>query len=51
MPVTLNKILILLSHAFVGWALCAATMEIGMAVATLNNALLVHAIAAPFFFG
>ena len=48
---TLNKTLILLSHAFVGWALCAATMGIGMAVTTLNNALLIHAIAAPIFFG
>ena len=47
----LNKILILLSHAFAGWALCAATMGIGMAVTTLNSALLIHAIAAPVFFG
>lgn len=48
---TLNRILIILAHAFVGWALCAATMGIGMAVTTLNNALIIHAIAAPIFFG
>jgi hypothetical protein len=45
-----NKILIILAHAFVGWMLCAATMGIGMAVTTLNNTLIVHAIAAPIFF-
>lgn len=45
-----NKILILLAHAFAGWALCAATMGIGMAVTTLDNTLVIHAIAAPIFF-
>ena len=45
-----SKITILLVHAFIGWALCAATMGIGMAVTSLNNALTVHAIAAPIFF-
>ncbi len=47
---TLNKILIILAHAFVGWMLCAATMGIGMAITTLNTALVIHAIAAPIFF-
>jgi hypothetical protein len=47
---TLNKVLILLAHAFAGWILCAATMSIGMAVTTLGTALIVHAIAAPIFF-
>jgi hypothetical protein len=37
-------------HAFVGWALCAATIGIGMAVTELDTALVVHAIAAPVFF-
>lgn len=41
---------ILLAHAFLGWALCAATMGLGMAVTTLANTLIVHAIAAPIFF-
>lgn len=48
---TLKKTSILLLHAFVGWALCFATMGIGMATTTLNNALIIHAIAAPIFFG
>jgi len=42
---------ILLLHAFAGWLLCAATMGIGMALTTLDIALVVHAIAAPLFFG
>jgi hypothetical protein len=40
-----------LAHAFIGWALCAATMGIGMATTSMNNALIIHAIAAPIFFG
>jgi hypothetical protein len=44
------KTSILLVHAFVGWLLCAATMGIGMAVTTMQNALIIHAIAAPIFF-
>jgi hypothetical protein len=41
---------ILLTHAFVGWLLCAATMGIGMAVTTLQTALIIHAIGAPIYF-
>ena len=37
-------------HAFVGWALCAATMGIGMATTTPQTALIIHAVAAPIFF-
>lgn len=47
---SLQKILVILVHAFVGWALCAATMGIGMAVTTLQTTLIVHAIGAPIFF-
>ncbi|OGO34221.1 MAG: hypothetical protein A2W35_03640 [Chloroflexi bacterium RBG_16_57_11] len=45
-----SKILIILAHAFLGWALCAATIGIGMAVASVNTALIIHAIAAPIIF-
>lgn len=45
-----SKIAILLAHAFAGWMLCAATMGIGIAVTSLDTALIVHAIAAPVFF-
>ena len=49
---TTRKLLVILGHAFIGWALCTASMMIGMAVTTLDTALIVHAIGAPvFFFG
>jgi hypothetical protein len=41
------KYVIVLVHAFVGWALCAATMGIGLATLPLQTALIIHAIAAP----
>jgi hypothetical protein len=41
---------IVVAHAFVGWLLCAATMGIGMAVTTLQAALIIHAIGAPIYF-
>ena len=44
------KIAILLAHAFVGWVLCFATIGIGMAVTSLETALIAHAIAAPIIF-
>jgi hypothetical protein len=45
-----KKTVTLLIHAFIGWALCAATMGIGMAATSVQNALIIHAIAAPIFF-
>jgi hypothetical protein len=45
-----RKLLIILAHAFIGWALCAATMGIGMAITSLQNTLIAHAIGAPIFF-
>ena len=46
----IKKHAITLTHAFAGWALCAAAMGIGQATTTLQNALIVHAVAAPIFF-
>lgn len=45
-----RKLITVLVHAFVGWALCAATMTIGMATTSMQNALIIHAIGAPVFF-
>ena len=45
-----KKVLIILAHAFVGWAFCTASMLIGMATMSIENALIVHAIAAPIIF-
>ncbi len=44
-----RKLIIILIHAFIGWALCAATMGIGMAMTSLENTLIMHAIGAPIF--
>jgi hypothetical protein len=44
------KLVTIVAHAFVGWALCAATMGIGLAMLSLQTALIIHAIAAPIFF-
>lgn len=37
-------------HAFVGWALCTASMGISMALTTVENALIIHAAGAPIIF-
>ena len=46
----LRKVFTILVHALAGWALCAATMGIGMAATSLENALTIHAIGAPIIF-
>ncbi len=45
-----NRLVWIIALALVGWALCFATIGIGMAVTTANKALIAHAIAAPLFF-
>jgi len=40
-----------IAYAFSGWTACAAVMDLGMAITTLPNALLIHAAAAPLIFG
>jgi hypothetical protein len=45
-----RKVLIVMAHAGVGWALCFATIGIGQAVTSLQAALIVHAIGAPLYF-
>ncbi len=46
----MKKAIIILIHAFIGWALCAAVMGAGMALLPLNAALVIHAFAAPVIF-
>ena len=46
----MRRTLILLAHAAVGWALCFATIGIGMALTTDRTALVVHAVTAPVYF-
>ena len=47
---TFKRTIIILVHAFLGWMLCAITIGVGMSLTSLNNALIIHAIAAPVFF-
>ena len=46
----INKILIVLAHAFVGWALCGAIIGIGFGVTSVENTLIIHAIGVPIIF-
>ena len=43
--------LVVVAAGFIGWALCFGVMGIGMAAMSLDNALIVHAVAAPIIFG
>lgn len=42
---------VILALAFVGWAVCAAIIGIGMVVSSQMSALIAHAIGAPVVFG
>lgn len=45
-----KKIIIILAHAFVGWALCTAAMVIPMVLISVETALIIHAIGAPIIY-
>ncbi len=47
---TLRQSVIVAAHAIGGWALCAATMGLGIGATRLHNALIIHALAAPIIF-
>ena len=42
--------LIVLIHAFIGWAFCGGIMGLGQAVTSLENTLFIHAIGALIIF-
>ncbi len=44
------KSIIILAHAFAGWALCGAIIGIGRGITSLENTLIIHAIGAPVIF-
>jgi hypothetical protein len=44
-----TKIIIVLIHAFIVWALCGATIAVGRSVTTMGTTLIIHAILAPIF--
>ena len=41
---------IILVHALIGWGLCGAIIGIGRSVTTMQNTLVIHAIAVPIVF-
>jgi hypothetical protein len=41
---------IILGHAFVGWAFCAAIMGVGLAITSVQTTLIAHAIGGPLGF-
>jgi hypothetical protein len=46
-----KKLVIILAHGLVGWALCGAIIWIGMVFMSMENTLIAHAIGAPIIFG
>jgi FtsH-binding integral membrane protein len=46
-----RRVLVILVHGLLGWALCAATMGLGMALTTQTAAMWIHLILGPVFFG
>ena len=46
----LKKILIILLFAFIGWAICAAIMGIGMSIFSIETTLIIHLIIGPLAF-
>ena len=48
--INLKKSIIILFHAFIGWALCGATIAVGRAITSMQNTLIIHAIMAPIYF-
>ena len=47
---TFKQLIILITHAFVGWALCGALIWIFMELTSIRTALIIHAIGAMVIF-
>jgi hypothetical protein len=43
----ITKSFVIFLHGFFIWGLCGVVMGVGMSTTSLNNALIIHAIAAP----
>ncbi len=44
-----QRIIIVLIHALIIWALCGVTIVVGRSITTIGTTLIIHAIAAPIF--
>ena len=49
--ISVKKASIIFIHAFVGWALCGAVIGLGRSVTSMENTLILHAVAVPIIFG
>ncbi len=47
----MNRVVVLLFHALIGWAGCGAVMALGTALVPVQTALWIHAAAIPVIFG
>jgi hypothetical protein len=47
---SIGRIAILVAHGLVGWGLCAAIIAVGSRITTMENTLIIHAIAVPVIF-
>ena len=45
-----KKVIVILLHAFIGWALCGAIIGIGRGITSMETTLILHAIGAPIIF-
>jgi len=45
-----KDVLIVLIHAFIGWAVCGGIVGIGQAVTSMENTIFIHAIGVPILF-
>ncbi len=46
----MKQIIIVIGYALLGWVLCGATIGIGRNFMSMENTLIIHAIAAPVIF-
>lgn len=48
---TIRQALILLAFGFLGWGICGAIIGIGRSLTSMQNTLIIHAVAVPIVFG
>jgi len=48
---TLRHGLVLLAFALLGWGICGAIIGIGRSLTSVQNTLIIHAVAVPIVFG
>jgi hypothetical protein len=47
----LTKVVTIFLHALLGWGLCGAVIAIGRSTTSMENTLIIHAVAVPLIFG